>query len=53
MAAAKLENGGGRLQHLGKREEGRWGGEGGGQKEGRGRLPTMGFKRGAARVLGG
>ena len=47
MAAAKknLRMERGRLQHLGKREEGR-GGEGDGQRREGGRLPTRGLKRG-------
>ena len=47
MAAAKnLRMERGRLQHLGKREEGRGGGEGDGQRREGGRLPTRGLKRG-------
>jgi hypothetical protein len=46
MAAARnLRMEGGGLQHLGKREEGRWG-EGGSQRREEGRLPIRGLKRG-------
>ena len=47
MAAAKnLRMERGRLQHLGKREEGRVGEGDGQRREGGGGLPTRGLKRG-------
>jgi hypothetical protein len=51
-AAKKLENGGGRLQHLGreKREDG---GGGGGQRRKGGGCPQGDLREGAARVWGG
>jgi hypothetical protein len=45
MAAARNLRMEGGLQHLGKREEGRWG-EGGSQRREEGQLPIRGLKRG-------
>jgi hypothetical protein len=45
-AAAKSLRMGGRLQHLGKREEGRWGRRGWRPKGGRGAAAHKGLKKG-------